>query len=375
MRDTPPAAVLGIDIGGANIKYALIDRNEFLDSEHTISDQILAAPSVIFPMWKLHQQLSEQLVNDLSKMPISNLIGCGITMTGELADCFFDREQGVTQIVQHVKTACDTLHLPRPLFYAVDGRFRTSIECLGHEDLLAASNWHGLAQYLASTCFPDGTLIDIGSTTTDIIPIRHGKVVTSARTDFDRLCEGSLVYVGGERSSVSMVVDSLEYQGHCCPVMREHFATTKDIRVILGLMPESDDDYDTADGKPRTLRYSTNRLARVIGRSGREITKDDSIHLARQIHQTVQARIQDGLRQVENLYGTTEKYLISGHNDDLVPFDGDSPRQYLRDVIGVQGSRNAPAVAVAGLLSKTLDTEHHDLPNGAMGLPDRGEVQ
>lgn len=364
MTESLSSAVLGIDIGGANIKYALIDAKAFPKDGSTISDQTLSAPSVNFPMWKLHRKLSEQLVSDLSQYSSANVIGCGITMTGELADCFFDRKEGVTEIVQQAFLACKQLQFPDPLYYGVNGKFHLHQECDGQENLLAASNWHGLAQYVGSTGFSNGLLIDIGSTTTDLIPIRQGRVATSAKTDFDRLCEGSLVYLGGERTSVSMIVDSLLHLGYRCPVMREHFATMKDVRVILGMRQGEEEDCDTADGKPSTIPYAMNRLARIIGCSGREITSEDAMHLARQIHEAAKKQILDGLKKVETHFGVLGQYLVSGHNDDLVPISQPATHKYLSEIIGTQGARNAPAVAIAGLLLQVLKTKGVDLDTG-----------
>ena len=115
------------------------------------------------------------------------LTACGITMTGELADCFFDRVSGVKHIVNQVSQAFERLALDSPLFYAVDGGFLTAEASRGAETLLAASNWHALGSFVARTQTKDCYLIDIGSTTADLIPIAGGTVATSATTDFERL--------------------------------------------------------------------------------------------------------------------------------------------------------------------------------------------
>jgi probable H4MPT-linked C1 transfer pathway protein len=346
--------LLGIDIGGANIKYAFLQCNEVQQPDRSPVNTRVEATSTFFPMWKKYDKLADQLVRDLQDRSWLELTACGITMTGELADCFFDRVSGVKHIVNQVSQAFERLALDSPLFYAVDGGFLTAEASRGAETLLAASNWHALGSYVARTQTKDCYLIDIGSTTADLIPIAGGTVATSATTDFERLAEGSLVYVGGERTSVAMLVDTLTYRGQMIPVMREHFATMADVRLLLGKLPESDTSGDTADGTPFNVRNSTNRLARLIGLSEQEVNQTDAVRLAEQIHQTAKAKIQEGLQKLTDRYGSRQHFIISGHADDLISLPAASTHTRLSNLFGHDGSRNAPAVATARLLGEQL---------------------
>ena len=69
---------------------------------------------------------------------------------------------------------------------------------------LAAANWIATAP-LAAHIYPDCVLIDIGSTTTDIIPIKNGKECARGRTDLERLGTGELVYTGALRTNVATI--------------------------------------------------------------------------------------------------------------------------------------------------------------------------
>ncbi len=64
---------------------------------------------------------------------------------------------------------------------------------------VAASNWVATALVVADEV-PDAILIDMGSTTTDIIPIVGGVVRAIGLTDPDRLASGELVYTGALRT-------------------------------------------------------------------------------------------------------------------------------------------------------------------------------
>ncbi len=346
--------ILGIDIGGANIKYAFLQCNEVQHSDRSPANTRVEARSTFFPMWKEYDRLADQLVRDLQDGPWLELTACGITMTGELADCFFDRASGVKHIVNQVSQAFERLALDSPLFYAVDGGFLSAEAATGAETLLAASNWHALGSYVARTQTQDCYLIDIGSTTADLIPIAGGNVATSATTDFERLSEGSLVYIGGERTSIAMLVDTLTHRGQVIPVMREHFATMADVRLLLGKLPESDASVDTADGTTFNVRNSTNRLARMIGLSEQEVNETEAVQLAEQIHRTAKAKIQEGLQKITDRYGSRQNFVISGHADDLISLPAASTHTRLSNLFGIDGSRNAPAVATAKLLEEQL---------------------
>ena len=368
MTALPAHRLLGIDIGGANIKYACIQGEEATDPDRSLLRSRVETRSVFFPMWKDYKELANQLAHDLHEKSWGELMGCGITMTGELADCFFDRVSGVRHIVNQVCQALERLALPRPLFYAVDGAFLSAQATGGVENLLAASNWHALGNYVARVQATDCYLIDIGSTTTDLIPIADGKVATSAITDFDRLAEGSLVYVGGERTSVAMLVDKLTYRGQEIPVMREHFATMADVRLLLGILPESETDCDTADGTSLTIRNSTNRLARMIGLSEHEVRQEEAINLAEQIHRTAKAKIAEGLKQLSQRYGSRDHFMISGHADDLISLPPSTDPLRLADLFGIDGARNAPAVATAKLLEMHLLSAERSNTTSSGGL-------
>ena len=55
------------------------------------------------------------------------------------------------------------------------------------------ANWHAGAALIARYC-REALLIDMGSTTTDIIPIVAGAVAARGYTDAERLTTGELAY-------------------------------------------------------------------------------------------------------------------------------------------------------------------------------------
>src|SRR6476661_2268558 len=85
--------------------------------------------------------------------------------------------------------------------WRTDGRFVNLDDARADPRPAAAANWLALATF-AGRCAPDGSalLVDIGSTTADLIPLRDGRPVPSARTDPERLKSGELVYTGVRRT-------------------------------------------------------------------------------------------------------------------------------------------------------------------------------
>ena len=137
----------------------------------------------------------------------------------------------------------------------------------------AAANWHALATF-AGRLVPDrpALLIDIGTTTADLIPLNEGVPVPVGRTDRERLQSGELVYSGVKRTPVCALVSEIPFRGQLCPVAAEFFATTLDVYLALGLIPEDSRHRDgqrppgdAGDG-PRSARaVALLRRDRILG--------------------------------------------------------------------------------------------------------------
>lgn len=355
MTVSEEALVVGIDIGGANLKYWSSDGRARVTS---------------FPLWKSPHRLSTQLIRDLESLlsdsghqdrdtaaglpsrtargkPAAQLV---ITMTGELADCFRSRQAGVRHILDQVTAAASEASHRPVVVYGMDGCFHSPADAANAWELIASGNWHALACQAARE-FPDaGLLIDIGSTTTDLIPLADGGVATTAKTDHARLAEGSLVYVGCRRTPVCSLVDSLLFRGVDCAVMNELFATIDDARLLLGTANIDPTDCDTADGAPRTLESAGRRLARMIGLDFEQITSVELQGLAAQIILAAARRISASLRTLAR--EPAAHWIIAGHGDDLIDsawIDPGADRRLVKlaDRWGAAAARCAPSRAVA----------------------------
>ncbi len=330
--------IVGVDIGGANLKFA---------------DESQRARSRFFPIWRQPELLKDALRESLAAFP--EVTALAIVMTGELADCFVDRAEGVDHITAHVHQAAAQLGIKSCYFYGVDGAFRQRVG-VEDVDLLAAANWHALASFVGRTITADALLIDVGSTTTDIVPIRDRAVATKAMTDYDRLGEGSLAYIGCQRTPVCALCSSLRFQDRSVPVMNEVFATIDDARIVLGFELESPTDFQTADGKPRTKEFAANRLARMLGLDRRRVSLQQATHIADQVIHAARERIADSIQRLLATQSfRPQAYVISGHGNDLLRLPDDQEVISLAERLGPDVSRCAPSYAVAMQLRHCFD--------------------
>jgi probable H4MPT-linked C1 transfer pathway protein len=238
-------------------------------------------------------------------------------MTGELCDCFTTKREGVLAILEAVEAAAESAPI---LIWRTDGKFVGLAEARKSPLLCAAANWLALAIYAGRFALHGGgLLIDIGSTTTDIVPLWDGVPVPSARNDTDRLRCGELVYTGVRRTPVCALMGA--------DGAAELFATTLDINLILGLIAENEADCDTADGRPATRAAALARLARMKCADVESITDVDLVHLARSVANKQRLDVQTALRAVRSrLPGDVARVVISGSGEFLA-------REALRNIV------------------------------------------
>ena len=241
--------VIGWDIGGAHLKAALLSANGKLE-------QLMQLPC---PLWKGVDYLERAISDALQANSIAASGAChAITMTGELVDCFNNRAEGVHAIAE----VCKKLLSDDILFYAANEGFVPHSAVKTNVRHIASVNWHASASALA-VHRQAALFIDMGSTTTDIIPINHGKVALRSISDAERLQNDSLVYTGVVRTPVMALAQKLLFEGGEVNVMAEYFATMADVYRLTGEL--ASDDADTADGKGKTVLESARRLARMVG--------------------------------------------------------------------------------------------------------------
>jgi len=329
--------LVALDIGGANLKAA---------------DGLGWSASVAFPLWRRWGELPDALATLVAERRPQRLVA---TMTGEICDCYPSRAAGVAHIAESLLAASAAAGCGEPPgVYLVDGRLVTPAEAIRGWRLAAASNWHALAR-LAATLVPSaaGLLLDIGSTTTDIVPLRDGRPAPRASDDAARLLAHELVYTGVERTPVAAVAPCLPHRGTLRPVASERFADSRDAWLVLGALPEEPTAHDTADGGPATRDAARVRLARTMLLDPEDFTTADAVEAADTIAARQAALVSLALEHVARAGdGPPEVIVLAGHGDRLAERALDrvgwKPRiERLADAVGAPVARAAPAHALA----------------------------
>jgi probable H4MPT-linked C1 transfer pathway protein len=343
--------ILGWDVGGANIKVAC------LGDDHKSDPAVVEQP---FPLWREPESLSAALAKIAERVADARDVSrMAVTMTAELADCFATKREGVAFVLDAFRAAFPGIET---WAYGVDGRFRSTDEARQQPLEVAAANWRASATLVARTC-ADALFLDVGSTTTDIIPIVAGSVTVQGTTDPARLLSGELVYTGALRTPVCAIVRSVPFEGRRCRVAAEHFAVAADVHLWLGQIQENDYTCETPDGRGRSRSEAGARIARVICADLEMLGPADITAIAEHVARAQVNQIKSGVRQVMRRLGPAcpRVAVLAGQGTFLGRPAAEELGLNARDLAGEIGSaaaRAAPAAAVAYLLSDFLFGAH-----------------
>lgn len=306
--------VVGLDIGGANLKAASTD------------GQAVALP---FPLWREPERLAAALQELMAPLPRPERIA--VAMTGELADCYATKADGVREILG----AVNELAGPCPVdVWQTSGEFVSPAVAVEDPLLTAAANWHALATWLGRLQ-PEGIalVLDIGTTTTDIIPLADGLPVPAGWTDVGRLLSGELVYTGVRRTPLCAVAREIPFRGTTCPLGAELFATTLDVYLLTGELSEDRSDSCTANGKPATRAAAHDRLARQLCCDRTEIGFTEALDLANAFRERQLTQIADAAARVlRRQSGPCRQVIASGSGSFLIP----TIRERVSELLGAE---------------------------------------
>jgi (4-(4-[2-(gamma-L-glutamylamino)ethyl]phenoxymethyl)furan-2-yl)methanamine synthase len=240
------SVIIGWDIGGVHLKAVRAENG-----------QIVKAAQYASPLRSGTELLQNALVRARGEMGHANRNV--VTMTGELADIFTSRQDGVEQLSLLAERELENVSV-----YAGPSGFVTGTEARQRCTEIASVNWHASAALVAQRR-KAALFIDVGSTTTDVVPITDGKVMSRGYTDAERLATGELVYTGLVRSFVMATASRAPLNGIWTSLINENFATMADVHRILGTLPADVDLMPTTDGREKSASASVTRLARMLG--------------------------------------------------------------------------------------------------------------
>ena len=344
-------SVFAFDVGGANIKAA---------------DGLGWTRSVPFALWQRPEELTAALTCMVAEYAQQWTGGktprwIVATMTGEIADCYPSRRVGVERITAALAAVAAASDPPAGLgVYLVDGTLVPAAVAAGRPLDAAASNWHAVARLGAAHAASDRAfVVDIGSTTTDIIPILARRPAPRGLDDVGRLATGELVYTGVERTPVAALVRSLPWVvgppagPRLRPIASERYADSRDVWLLLGGLPEDPGSRDTADGGPATRDGARVRLARMLLADPDDFSWAAAEAAADWCAAAQGRLVARAVARVAKACGWRPTSLVlSGHGDclarrSLTRLGWEVPTVVLPDILGPDISRAAPAHAVA----------------------------
>jgi len=320
-----------VDIGGANTKAA------------RLQGRSLRTASRPFEVWRDREALAAILRTVAAEAGDADAVA--ITMTAELSDAFRTKREGVAFVLAAAEEALGD----RPLsVLTTSGELVSMGEARERPGDVAAANWVATALAVADA-YADALLIDVGSTTADVVPISSGRVAASADNDLDRLQAGELVYTGALRTNLAAIAPRVPVRGGWCPVASESFAISADVHLVLGHLSEDEYDCPTPDGRPATAPFARERIARLVCADAEQLAAGEIDAIAAFLHGEQLRQIEDAARRVARPLPPTAPVVAIGAGAFLG-----------REVAARLGRTAAdapapsPAAALAALLARRL---------------------
>jgi (4-(4-[2-(gamma-L-glutamylamino)ethyl]phenoxymethyl)furan-2-yl)methanamine synthase len=343
---TMSPAVLGWDIGGVNTKVARL--------EPATDGPVIRSACLPFELKLDTAGLTPTLTEAARAVGAATGDLHAVTMTAELSQAFRTKREGVGFVLDALQAAFPRGRLQ---VYTVEGRFVGPLEARALPLSVGAANWAATASLVARSV-PTCILIDIGTTSADLIPIVNGRVVVQGHTDPERLLSGELVYTGALRTPAEAVARQVPLWGGSAGVSADGFALIGDAHLWLGrLMPE---DYTcrTPDGRPPTREFAGERLARTVC-ADRDMLDDSALDAIAAALAGAQVRaVAEALGRILERWPVISSAVVAGLGDFIAVEAGEAVGLNivpLADRLG-DSSRTAPAAAVAWLLWHSMES-------------------
>jgi probable H4MPT-linked C1 transfer pathway protein len=258
-----------------------------------------------------------------------------------MADLFADREDGVRRIAECASAALgDALR-----FFAGDGRWCALTDVAHEWPRIASANWLASAR-LAARRVGEGLLVDVGSTTTDVVALKAAHVASASRSDAERLASGELVYQGVVRTPLCGVARRIGFRGASYRVMNEFFATAADVYRLTGELDAAHDLFPSADNAAKDAPSTRQRLARMIGHDARDATARDWLDFAHAWRAEQLAEIGEAVARVARSHALAQQapLVAAGCGAFLVAALAAASARPLRAYAGTAGDGRAPGI-------------------------------
>jgi (4-(4-[2-(gamma-L-glutamylamino)ethyl]phenoxymethyl)furan-2-yl)methanamine synthase len=335
------AATLAVDIGGANTKAAWLD------------GEALRTVSRPFEVWRDRGALAAVLRDVAAEVSAGPTEGVAITMTAELSDAFRTKREGVGFVLDAAQEAFGDRTLS---VLTTAGELVSVAAARARPWDVAAANWVATALAVAQAR-PDALLIDVGSTTADIVPVAEGRVAATGHDDLQRLLAGELVYTGVLRTNLAAIAPRVPVFGGWCPVASEYFAISADVHLVLGHLSPDAYDCPTPDGRAATVAFARERIARLVCSDVEQLDAVAVDAIAAFLHGEQLRQLEQAARRVQAPLAHDAPVVAVGSGAFLAREVAARLGRAVADVPapwGATGGEVAPAAALAALLAARL---------------------
>jgi probable H4MPT-linked C1 transfer pathway protein len=287
------------------------------------------------------------------------LDGVGVTITAELSDAYQTKKEGIDHVLDSVtevfgEASTFVLDVEADLLPVKDAREKPL--------KVASANWAATG-WMISQLIKNCIVVDVGSTTTSIIPVLEGKIAAEGKTDLQKLQNGELVYSGSLRTNVAAIVDSIPVRGRDTRVSSELFSQSGDVNLILDNIGKEEYTAETCDGRRKTRREAMARLARVVCADTDMLTEQEIVDMAKFVHIRQVEQIAGGLNQVyERVKPRLQKgtVVVTGLGRNFLARKAAENSGFeniinMEDFLGSDAAVVAPSVGVALMLATRLE--------------------
>jgi (4-(4-[2-(gamma-L-glutamylamino)ethyl]phenoxymethyl)furan-2-yl)methanamine synthase len=313
-----------------------------------------------FPVWKKKKQLTE-LLDQIKKTVVNSTVldGVGITITAELSDAYLTKTEGIHHVLNCVAQVFGDV----PVFVLdVEANLLSVEQALKNPLNVSSANWAATG-WIVSQIIKNGIVVDVGSTTTSIIPIINGKVAAHGNTDLEKLQNGELVYSGSLRTNVATIVKDIPVKGKKTRVCSELFSQSGDLHLILGNISKIDYTAETCDGRGKTKQETMARLARVVSADTDMLTEQEIICIAEFVYEKQVQQIVEGLRQVyerTKLPKEKVKIVVTGLGRNFLAQKAAQKLGFtkitdMKDILNADLAVVSPSVGVALMVATKLE--------------------
>ena len=346
--------ILGLDIGGANTKAV------FVKTQNATMQELRTAIEY-FPIWKSGKDQLPKILEKLKKGVVDSteLDGVGVTMTAELSDVYMTKKEGIDHVLDCVTEVFGdvptfVLDVEANLLPIKDARKRP-LE-------VASANWAATG-WMISQLINNCVVVDVGSTTTSIIPVINGKIAAEGRTDLEKLQNGELVYSGSLRTNVAAIVNGIPLRGRVARVSSELFAQSGDVHLILGNIGEEKYTAETCDGRGKTMMEAMARLGRVVCADIDMLTEEEIVGMAKFVYDRQVEQISEGLEQVYERVKPSlqeKRVAVTGLGRSFLARKAAENVGFkeiidMKEYLGAEASVVSPSVGVALMLASKLE--------------------